>query len=373
MLSRKIFCGVCLVAALAVLTPAAMGQIIYGQPGSGSFRFIYSHWELDTNGEKAEVDQTAMPFTGFVPLRDNLEARLYLAGSSTELDTPGDNYKVSGMGDIRLQLNKSLADDRYLLSAGLNLPTGKKELSLDDEWPVIEYLAFDFLSLPIRRLGEGFGFNLLAGAAVPAGEYRLGGSAMFQFNGEYKAYDGGGDYNPGDMISLSAGVDRQFDNLLVRLNAVLALFTTDKLDGEKVFRQSNQVDLGLSGIFEREKYSLAGDIRYLIRGRNTRYDTTEAILDQLKIYGNEFAAAAGLTYRFSPTWNITPSLEYRKIGANEYDRESSDMFGIGTDLGLKIVNDVMLDIGFVYFTGSGDGGDVDISGMRITSALAAEF
>ena len=138
MSNRKILRTVFLVAALMSLTPGAMAQIVYGQPGSGSFGYIYSHWELETDGEKSEVNQSAMPFTGFVPLRDNLEARLYFVGSFSKLETPGDNYKVSGLGDVRLQVNHSLIDDQVLLSAGINLPTGKKKLNLDDEWRVIE-------------------------------------------------------------------------------------------------------------------------------------------------------------------------------------------------------------------------------------------
>ncbi len=105
-------------------------------------------------------------------------------------------------------MNQSLAQDQVLLGVGVNLPTGKTGLSLDDDWVVMNYLSQTFLSFPVRRLGGGFGLNLTAGAAKEAGDYRLGASATFDLAGSYEAYTGQGDYKPGNTLGATVGAQR---------------------------------------------------------------------------------------------------------------------------------------------------------------------
>jgi hypothetical protein len=364
-----------LVAGLILMLTAvsASAQIIYGQPSSGGARFIYSHWSVEEGGEKTEIDQMAYPINGFIPLKDNLEARLFMAGASNDLEQAGSSYTLSGISDVRVQFGQSLMDDRLLFSLGINAPTGKRALDIDEEWPVMEFLANNYLNFPLRRLGEGFGFNLLAGAAGSSGQTRYGASVMYQFNGTYEAYKDSGDYNPGDLFSIQVSVDRQSDQLLLFAGLGFTTYSTDKLEDEKIFRQSDQFNINAGMSLSGEIISLTTDAGYLIRGRNTRYDTTEAIFDQLKIYGNEFMFNGILNWTFTENWYLSPSLKFRIIGANEYDFDNSSIFGFGTGLGRRLAEDIDLNIGFKYFTGSADGGDIDISGYRLSAGLAAAF
>ncbi len=200
-----------IILALGLFLSASMafGQVVYNQPASGSAGMVYSHWTMEDSDGKATLNQFFVPMNGFIPLKDNLEARFYLSNISNTLEQSDTDYEVNGLGDIRIQFNQSLFNDRWLASLGLNLPTGKKKLNLSDEWPVMEYLAKDYLSLPGRRLGEGFGFNLLTGAATQAGGMQLGASVEYRYNGAYEAYEEGGDYNPGDMYPTYEGFDRR--------------------------------------------------------------------------------------------------------------------------------------------------------------------
>jgi len=370
--SSKKFLPVCLIL-LMLTASSSFGQIIYGQPASGGARFIFSHWSAEEDGEKSEIDQIAYPVNGFVPLKDNLEARLFMAGSTNDLEQAGSTYSLSGFSDVRLQLSQSVMDDRFLFSLGINAPTGKRDLNIDEEWPVMEFLASNYLSFPLRRLGEGFGLNLLAGAAGSSGDMRYGASVMYQFNGTYTAYKDSGDYNPGDIFSVQVNADKQINQMLLFANMGFTVYGTDKLEDEKIFRQSNQFNINAGMMLTGEKTSLVSNIGYLIRGRNTRYDTTEAIFDQLKIYGNEFLFNSTVDWTFTENWYLSPSVEFRLIGANEYDFDSSNIFGFGTGIGRRFGEDIDLNIDFKYFTGSADGGDIDLSGYRLSAGLATAF
>ena len=119
-----------IVAAILTLAslPAvpARGQIVFDQPGSFAVKFNYGSWALDpAAGPDEELAQTSLGLSGFVPIRENFEARYQILTASNNLETGGAADNMSGLGDLRLQLAHSFAKDRALLSAGFNLPTGK--------------------------------------------------------------------------------------------------------------------------------------------------------------------------------------------------------------------------------------------------------
>lgn len=353
----------------------ATAQIMYGQPTSGNTRLIYSQWSLEDDSSTIDVSQLMIPVGGFVPMRDNLELRFFAANASTTTKSGDTEYKLSGLSDMRLQLNSSFSDDRLLLSAGINLPTGKKNLSQEDERQVMALLTQNYISFPIRRLGEGFGFNLLAGAAASSGNSRLGGTIVYQYNGSYEAYEGEGDYTPGSMLSISASADTRNDKWALIGDIVYTTFGTDKLEGWKVFKQSDQVELHAGGLYGAETYGIECDLHYLIRGRNERYDDREAIDYRLKVYGNELSLAARFSYHPDETWYVTPLTELRFIAGNEFEDEyrlgNARNIGFGLEFGRQLGAKFNAGIGFKYLTGSADGGNIDLSGYRLLVSLQA--
>ena len=206
-------------AAVVICASTSYGQIVYGQPASAGAQFIYSHWKVD-GLDVAKINQSVVPISGFVPLGENLEGRFFIADASNNLTLEsGDNSfpesksTLSGVSDVRLQLSQSLAEDKLLFSLGINLPTGKKELNYGEERSVMDALALNYLSFPIRRLGEGFGLNLLAGFAQASGSLRYGGSVTYNYAGTYTPFENEGDYNPGDMFSVNFGGDTKKDKI----------------------------------------------------------------------------------------------------------------------------------------------------------------
>lgn len=365
-------------AAIMILTASpSWGQLIYGQPISGHLRPIYSHWSLETDSTAEDISQLTIPVSGFIPLQDNLELRFFTATASSKLESGDEEYTFSGMSDLRLQINSAFSDDRFLLSAGFNLPTGKKKLSHEDEQPVMALLTQNYLSFPSRRLGEGFGLNLLAGAAITSGTSRLGGTVMYQLNGSYEAYEGDGDYTPGNMFSASANADTRSGNLILAGDIIFTTFGTDKYDGRKVFKQSDQLELRAGAGYALDNYGFDAELRYFIRGRNDRFKTDETLDYRLKVYGNEFSAAGRFTYRPGPNWYLAPLFDLRLISGNEFEDErrlgNANNIGFGFDLGYLVAAGFDFGIGFKYYTGSADGGNIDLSGYQLSAGITASL
>jgi hypothetical protein len=365
-----------MISLLAVLTlilfaaPGVWAQIVYGQRASADAGFVYNHWSL---GDSLEVSQFMVPLNGFIPLQDNLEARFSAANASNKLDLIDEEFKLSGFSDLRLQLNQSLADDRFLLSLGFNLPTGKKKISLLEEWLVLQALSLNFFDFPIRRLGEGFGFNVMAGGAEMLGQVKIGGALMYQYNGKYKPYDIDDEYDPGDQLSVVGSADLSSDDYAISASMVYSTFTTDKLEDRKIFSQAPVFSLHTTGVAGSGSYRFAADVGLLFRGRNAQYDSTEAKIEQLKFYGDEYLLAGRMIWTPDTDWKVTPLAEVRLLGENEYGMESSTVFGFGVEIARNIGTGVDVGMGFKYFTGTVGLGDLDLSGYQITATLLTSF
>ncbi|MEA3296489.1 MAG: transporter [candidate division Zixibacteria bacterium] len=359
-----------LVMFLMVLSPAK-AQVMYGQPASGEVHFIYSHWNVKYGDTTVKISQLTFPVTGFLPIRDNLEAVVYLAGSSNDVKLPdATNYSLSGLGDMRLQFNRSFKEDQLLLSVGVNLPTGKKKLSAANETPVLHMLSQNFLDFSMRRFGEGFGFSMLLGGAQKFGEWRCGAGLMYKFSGKYEPYERIGKYDPGDLISLNAGADWFNDKMSLSGNVVYAFYTSDKLDGREMFRQSTQLNMDVSFGYRIEDLQLNAGVGYLLRGRNTLYLEEE---DKLKIYGNEFRLRGGAIWALAQDWHIGPTAELKLIAANEKELGSSTILNIGGTVARDISDQVDVFGGIEYFTGQANGGDIDLSGLQLTVGVTASL
>jgi hypothetical protein len=353
---------------------SAQAQIVYGQPAEAGLDLITSHWKLAIDDNEVTIDQLAIPVSAYLPLRENVEARVYIAQASTTVSQLGRDRELSGLTDMRVQINGSLARDHLLLGLGFNLPTGEKQLSMDEGWVVMNYLSQSFLTFPVRRLGGGFGLNLLAGAAREFGDYRLGTTATLDLAGPYKAYVDQGEYEPGDTFSLTVGL--QHEQAVRRIDGDLT-FTAcsdDRLRDKAVFSRGQQLSahLGLAG-GRPDGARYRGNAYYHLRGRNTVFDTDGILLQQLKIYGNEFLVSGSLDLGGGTAWTYGPRVEWHLIAANEYGFGRTTVAGLGGQIARKLATSIDLRLAVKYFTGSTHAGAIDLSGYQAWLAAGGTF
>jgi len=365
---------IAVVALLLVMAaPRVAGQIAYGQPASVDVGFVMTHYQAETAdaGDEATVDQMYFPVFAFAPIRDNFDISVFGASATNTVEFTDTEYDLNGMSDILVQANHSFLQDRLLLSAGVSIPSGKKEVSRSDEYPVLEALATDYLDMPLRRLGEGFGFNVLVGGATVLSEMMRGGAAIrYQYAGEYSPYDVESDYDPGDIISGSVGVDFEDGALLWAASLAYTTYMTDKLDGAEIFGQSPTLDVSTRGTWKAEQVAFTVHLAYVSRGENKPYDSTGAELTAVKLYGNEFVIGGEAAWSPTDGWTVTPSVVLHSIAGANDARESASVLAFGGDIARRFSKQFGLRAGGKFLTGSADGGDTDLSGYQITAGLS---
>ncbi len=354
---------------------AANGQIIYKQPGSFNLNYYYNHWSLDNaSGTDNVLSQSTVSLTGFIPLRENFEARYSILSGHNKLDLYDSESKLSGLSDLRIQMAHSFKNDNLLLSGGLNLPTGKKELDTAGEQRIIEFLSQDYLSVPLRRYGEGFGFNMQVGGATELGRFKCGLSTVFDYTGTYEPYTSGGDYNPGNALSFSTTANVLFGKTTYTGDIGFSVFGTDKFEDLKVYKQAPQFSTRLSAIYPHRPFSSTVGIRLIIRGRNRRYSLASGLIEsQLKKYGNEFDFSYRILYSIQSNWHLGLLVGTRQIMSSEEELDNSSIYNFGLDLKNIVSDRWSFDTGLMYHTGSTDLNETDISGFQMYGGLNVAY
>ncbi|MBU0982677.1 MAG: hypothetical protein KKA42_02335 [candidate division Zixibacteria bacterium] len=373
---KSLFVLLPLLAVLLLPVASSYGQIVHGQPTAASTGLTMTHWTADIGGLETSLDQMMIPLTAFVPIKDNFEVAMYVANSNNTWSYFGLESKLGGLGDVRAQASHSFMDDRLLLSAGVNLPTGKKELNLTEEIAVLQAMSLNYLSVPMRRLGEGFGFNVLLGGAIPVSEgVNAGAGITVEYIGEYKPYQNYGDYDPGDLLSINGGVDIERGPMVWTVDLIYTAYTRDRLDGIRIFKQSPQLDSRFSGTYRAENMTMKGHLRYAARGDNKQWDSLGVLTDPFRMYGNEFNADFSASWVLAEDWTVTPAVDMRLIGENEAGLGNSTVFGFGGNVGRRLGDTWFVNGGFTYYTGSVDAfiTDIDLTGYRLSLGLTGRL
>jgi hypothetical protein len=360
-------------------------QIVFGQAGTGNTGFAITNWKLDYGDSTHQIDQFWVPLSGFVPLGDNTEARVFLATANSDVTLAATDHKLAGLSDLRMQFSRSYVNDQYLVSAGVNLPTGKTQLQIIDAVPVLEILAQSFLEFPMRRYGEGFGFNVLLGTARRWGDGNIGLSARYEYLGSYKPYKAGDslvvdDYKPGDVLNINLSGDWPTGSMVWSGAALFTVYGADKSGGIKTIKQSPELTLRLDNAYKATGYTLRFRAGYTFRGDNERFSDDPDIPGQkLKLYGDEFHFGASAIVPFAGTWYVVPSAAVKAIAGHEsgsagaVDFGSSTIWTLGAATGKQFGDQFVLEVGFLYGLGDADGGNIDVTGYQVNASIRAEF
>ncbi len=361
-----------LLLLLAAATEVS-SQVVPGRRASLQTRFVFNSWQVTDSTGKITIKQSGVPVRGYIPLRDNLEMVFSTQLSTNDLQSDT-SYTLSGVGDVRLQVNQSLYTDRLIISAGMNLPTGKRRLDYNHDTPVIDILARDYLGFAMRRFGQGFGFNLMLGTAAMLGDVRGGLGVMYEYKGEYEPYYDPvtdiGRYNPGNQLSVTLSGTHQLRQSVFFGDLVATVYGSDRLKGDLVYRRSPQVAFRLAGRHRWDSYRIDGSVRLVWRGMNREYGGGGVVAEQYRLYGNEFQGSLSWRWYVRPGWYLSPGANIKFIAANDKDLGSSHLTGAGVTIGRRQGEHVNLHVGGRYYMGQADAGAVDIDGYQIIAGLS---
>jgi hypothetical protein len=369
--------------ALSLLPCPARAQIVHGQRPEVTQGLTFLSW--DVTGDTAfTIQEWHVPIVARAGLAENVELSVSggLLNASADWNLPDD--AIDGLTDSKIQVAASLMDDQLLISGGVSLPTGKKELNRDEQ-ALLAWLTSDFLNFPIKSPGEGLNLYGQIGIAAPAGEWVVGASAAFYLAGKYKPYAGTRDYQPGSRFTADLGAQRQWTSgNRVEGDVVFTAATDDKLDGKAVFRDGIQVDSRVMTTLALGKSRLEAGVRAILRGKDKQPGTGDVLISELNNrHGNDLRFHLGGRSPLGHALGAWVSFDAKFLAANGYKKglpfseDKAHLSGFGGGLDFTLSERTKAGIGLQGWTGSSDGAlgvdNLKFSGLQVSQYFTVTF
>ena len=224
--------GLALVALAGLLAPIGRGdaQSVFDSELRLAPQF-HQYRLKDPAGET--ISQVAIPVFVSVPLSQRLTLDVGTSYARSRVTAGGATSEISGLTDTQVRGNLTLGSDFVVLTAGLNLPTGRSSVTLD-QFAAAGLIGNDFLAFPISNMGTGFAVTGGVAVARPVGDWNLGVGGTVRRSTSYEPFDIPGQtlrFQPGNEYRARVGVDRTVGAGRVALGLTYSAFGKDDVGG----------------------------------------------------------------------------------------------------------------------------------------------
>ena len=330
---------------------------------------IYQRW---SQGKGNEFAQFSVPV--YVRLAFGRSLSLALRGSQATA-SGGNVQKLSGVTDTQLSFFCSAAN--FIFNLGFNFPSGKRALTYD------EFLTTSLLSLNhynFQTPSYGQGFNVSPGFtwAWPLSEkFAVGLGASYQYKGKFKPLAFIDNYDPGDEILLTGGLDwRMGETAKFAVDVIFTLYGKDKIDTNVVFAAGNRFvthaqfrqNFGYDEIFLFARYLSRGKNSLAVGGALLPEDKKSAP-DQIEMIGHYF-------HRFNRGFASGILVEGRYFtkpaAVTLLSSAGISIFGFGVTPEFSLAPGLRIPLRVKYLLGRTQNGQ-SISGLEAGAGMAVSF
>lgn len=312
-----------LILPALLLATTALRSEQAGAQGTGGAR-ISPQFVSYTLGDPSNltITETAIPVFVFMPLRSGitLDVGTAFAMANVKSTTNGQTResKISGPTDTQIRATMNLGSDMVLLTAGLNVPTGKSTADTSEQMAAA-LIGNDFLMFPISSMGSGFGGTGGIAFAKPLGQWNLGAGLSVRTSMPFDPYvDGAGNklrYTPGTEMRARMGLDHPYGTGRASIGFTYSKFTDDEFQASVYNTGNRLLSQGfLSNSLGSGDYTLSA--WNLFRSSGSLADSTltgsESVTDISAAYGRRIGAGRiepGFSFRTWSQADIPTSLQ----------------------------------------------------------------
>jgi hypothetical protein len=311
-------------AVTLAFAPGARAQSVTGS--GGSVQMV--SYTIARSGVEKTISELVVPVAAVMTFGERFSVDVATGYASARVDITGSGTTqrstIAGLTDTQLRASYMLGQDAVVLTAGVNLPSGRSTAD-SAEFLAAGQIANDFLLFPIGSFGSGLGGTVGIAVARPLGAWNVGAGASYRHSMAFEPYeyaDGSrARYEPGDEIRARLGIDRLGQRGRFALGASWSTFAEDASGGGANRVAFNTGDrLTLQGSYDAlvagGRWSLAAWT--LMRTEGARADRSIAPRENIS------SATLGAGYGIRAV-TFEPSLEHRI-----FDRAASSATPLAT-------------------------------------------
>ena len=221
--------------AASVLAAPSAAQTIYDSNVRTAPQFVQYRLAAPIN---ETISEFTTPIFVVIPVSPTLNfdvgtAYAWARVSPNESNTEAAS-SISGLTDTQVRANFAIGTDFIVLTAGVNLPTGRESATQAQQLAAFR-IGNDFLSFPISNMGTGLGFTGGVALARPLGAWNLGVGASVRQSSAYEPVVATGGtrvrFEPGNEYRARVGIDHAFGTGRVAFGLTYSKFGDDDLGG----------------------------------------------------------------------------------------------------------------------------------------------
>jgi hypothetical protein len=218
--------------ALACVAPTLSAQSIFDIGARVAPQFHSYKIEAPSN---ITISEFAVPMFVSIPINSRFGFDVGTSYARARVEpTGGTASEISGLTDTQVRANLTLGSDFVILTGGVNIPTGKREV-IASQANAASLIGSDFLSFPISQMGTGFGGTGGIAVARPIGEWNLGFGLSMRQTTEYEPFAANGAqnfrYQPGNEYRGRVGLERPVGTGRFMVGLTYSTFGNDNLAG----------------------------------------------------------------------------------------------------------------------------------------------
>ncbi|NOZ61127.1 MAG: hypothetical protein GXO74_05555 [Calditrichaeota bacterium] len=355
---KKIAFFLIISALFGSLYGAGNDNYVISQKGFLQIAPVFQSWSFESN---YTVSETTLPLSVYFPVNRQLSLSL----RSNQATVGGDVNQLSGLTDTQLQASYHLENMNLVLTLGMNIPSGKKELTTA-EFQTSALISYTYLNFRVPNLGQGFNLSPGFSWAAPLGDkFVLGLGATYQLKGGFNPLKNMPDpYNPGDEILATLGFDIKLSRLTsFALDFIYTKYGEDKIGNLKVFNSGDKFTASwqVHTFIGMHELRLIG--RYRSRGKNSYYIGGIFQAEPERTTPDELEGIGYFNYFVNPKFSIKFLGEGRSFYATS-QYKPVDLGGFGISPAWKINDKMTVPLTFKYFFG-------DIQGVQSFHGLEA--
>ena len=304
------------------------------------------------------------------------DMNIFLRTSQAIVD--GDELnRIRGLTDTQVTYTYFVRKYNVALNMGINMPTGKEELT-PEEFRTSVLISQNIYDFQVPNYGQGWNFTPGVTWAHPlSDDLVLGLGVSYQYKGKFKSLDTIDDFNPGDEVLISGGVDVRLSKSATFSSDVIFInYGTDRIGSEEIFDTGNKiiVHARVRKYIRHNELSLLA--RYRSRARNHIAAASGLIPDEKTITPDQFDVQGLYRIHVNRRFELTISGEgrfYHEL--YEHNRQTYDgmyIYEFGAAPEFVFLSDMKLSILFSYLTGGFKDG-LNISGWELGVGLRTDL